>query len=548
MSCCPATPSPQAHGGADTDAPAQDTDIRAGESMDCYMRRSGNTTGRMDDKTDYIPDKIVTADIPLTSDASVGPDPNNGLQFALTPNAKATQLDWSIDQQITGITFSNTGVMKGKFDSQYFGKRLDIKITVEGVPDGETVKKTIDERTYTISPAAAKTSDTISFTHPLPGAVVTSKFGPRRPPASGASSQHGGADFALPGRKIGDVVAAADGTVEFTGFQAGGAGNYIKIKHLNTSNKHLCTTVYMHLEKIYVSVGQTVVGGQKIGLEGNTGVGTGAHLHFECRLPNGTKIDPVPLINSTLTVYPDTTPQNQGSGDPQTQNSQAVLTPSNVDAREGNCPDAANYPKDPDAKDETPVPAGDMSSAFEYAWFFTMTHEVGPHWTTASPNDPEVAAGLIETAAQRKKVGYVNMAADPGGETKFGVAQKPNPSINVRTITYEQAKNTGFNNYWARGTPGPKNLSATKPKTAVMLFDINYMHGVGAANKMFSNAGITDTLSDDDSLKALFNSRVATINSIVQNNPQRKIFLNGWTRRANEAYAYAQKFTPSTGG
>jgi hypothetical protein len=49
-----------------------------------------------------------------------------------------------------------------------------------------------------------------------------------------------------------------------------------------------------------VSVGQQVSAGQPIGKEGNTGIGTGAHLHFELRLPGDKPVDPIEYINGSI--------------------------------------------------------------------------------------------------------------------------------------------------------------------------------------------------------------------------------------------------------
>lgn len=75
-----------------------------------------------------------------------------------------------------------------------------------------------------------------------------------------------------------DVFASADGLVIDLkdGGWNNGYGNYIKIEHLNQIK-----TVYAHLDKINISLGDYVMRGQKIGEVGNTGESTGCHLHFE---------------------------------------------------------------------------------------------------------------------------------------------------------------------------------------------------------------------------------------------------------------------------
>lgn len=87
---------------------------------------------------------------------------------------------------------------------------------------------------------------------------------------------HSGIDIAL---KVGDsIYAAFDGVVRLAKYN-GGYGNCIVIRHHNNLE-----TLYGHLSKISVKIGQEVKAGDVIGLGGNTGRSTGPHLHFECRL------------------------------------------------------------------------------------------------------------------------------------------------------------------------------------------------------------------------------------------------------------------------
>jgi murein DD-endopeptidase MepM/ murein hydrolase activator NlpD len=87
---------------------------------------------------------------------------------------------------------------------------------------------------------------------------------------------HSGIDIAL---NTGDkIYAAFDGVVRLAKYN-GGYGNCVVIRHYNNLE-----TLYGHLSKIKVKVGEKVKAGDVIGLGGNTGRSTGPHLHFECRL------------------------------------------------------------------------------------------------------------------------------------------------------------------------------------------------------------------------------------------------------------------------
>jgi murein DD-endopeptidase MepM/ murein hydrolase activator NlpD len=100
--------------------------------------------------------------------------------------------------------------------------------------------------------------------------------------------RHTGLDF--PAAMGAPVAAAGVGTVASAGFNTGGYGNLVVIRH-----RLGFESWYAHLSTITVAVGAPVTGGTQIGLVGSTGNSTGPHLHFEVRR-FGTPIDPVPYL------------------------------------------------------------------------------------------------------------------------------------------------------------------------------------------------------------------------------------------------------------
>jgi len=118
---------------------------------------------------------------------------------------------------------------------------------------------------------------------PMEFSRVTSGFKMRFHPILQVWKAHLGVDYAAP---IGTAVrSVGDGVVEFAGVQ-NGFGNVVKIKHQGQTS-----TVYAHLSRINVRVGQSVSQGQNVGAVGMTGWATGPHLHFEYRV-NGVYQDP----------------------------------------------------------------------------------------------------------------------------------------------------------------------------------------------------------------------------------------------------------------
>jgi len=116
-------------------------------------------------------------------------------------------------------------------------------------------------------------------------APLGDSFGPR------GRRFHAGVD--LPAAAGTAVAAAAPGRVAWAGRREGGWGLLVTIAH-----SHGVRTMYAHLSRIKVRVGQRVAAHSHIGRVGATGRATGPHLHFEVRL-RGAAIDPLTALGRT---------------------------------------------------------------------------------------------------------------------------------------------------------------------------------------------------------------------------------------------------------
>ena len=124
--------------------------------------------------------------------------------------------------------------------------------------------------------------------------TITSRYGMRVHPFSRATggddtffSHHSGLDIS---NELGTPIqATADGEVTFTGWLSN-YGQTIIIKHSPDIE-----TVYGHLHRVHVRLGQPVKRGQQIGTMGETGRATGPHLHYEIR-KKGQAINPEPYL------------------------------------------------------------------------------------------------------------------------------------------------------------------------------------------------------------------------------------------------------------
>jgi murein DD-endopeptidase MepM/ murein hydrolase activator NlpD len=126
-----------------------------------------------------------------------------------------------------------------------------------------------------------------SFSWPASG-PITSPFGMRVHPGTGAFKMHTGIDIGAPMGAT--ITAAASGRVIFAGVESG-YGNTIIVDHGGQTS-----TLYAHCSQIFVGNNQDVQRGQAIGAVGATGDATGPHLHFEIRI-NGVAVDPTSRLH-----------------------------------------------------------------------------------------------------------------------------------------------------------------------------------------------------------------------------------------------------------
>jgi murein DD-endopeptidase MepM/ murein hydrolase activator NlpD len=113
--------------------------------------------------------------------------------------------------------------------------------------------------------------------------VLTSGYGWRW------GRMHQGVDIAGP---VGTpIYAAAPGVVVRSGWNSGGYGNMVDIRHPDGS-----LTRYAHNSRLLVAEGQEVSQGQQIAEMGSTGYSTGSHLHFEIHVPQQGRVNPIALL------------------------------------------------------------------------------------------------------------------------------------------------------------------------------------------------------------------------------------------------------------
>ena len=141
---------------------------------------------------------------------------------------------------------------------------------------------------------------TARLRHPVVGARRSAGFGDRRlyryDDDSTDRSIHNGVDFAAPEGTV--VVAAGAGTVVMARYRII-TGLTVVVEHLPA-----VYSLYYHLSRLNVALGDRVEPGTALGAVGSTGLATGPHLHWEVRAA-GVAVDPDVLVTTPLVDIPD---------------------------------------------------------------------------------------------------------------------------------------------------------------------------------------------------------------------------------------------------
>ncbi|MFJ6615383.1 peptidoglycan DD-metalloendopeptidase family protein [Streptomyces sp. NPDC091289] len=162
------------------------------------------------------------------------------------------------------------------------------KVAPKADPKPDTISADDSEGSGSSAQTGSSEATGSGWSAPLASANVTTQY--RASGASWSSGYHTGSDFqAASGTP---VLAIGPGTVVSAG-NSGSYGNEVVIQHEDGMYSQ-----YAHQSSLNVSVGQTVTGGQQIGLSGSTGNSTGPHLHFEVRTGPGygSDVDPVAYL------------------------------------------------------------------------------------------------------------------------------------------------------------------------------------------------------------------------------------------------------------
>lgn len=177
-------------------------------------------------------------------------------------------------------------IKKGKTGTKAVESEVVVEngtVTSNKVINEKIIKSAVTQKIQVGNNTDIYNGDGLILLLPVEG-YVSSAFGGRADPFTGAAAQHNGLDIAA---KTGtQIIAAAQGKVIQASDKKNGYGKCVIIEHSSGFQ-----TMYAHCSELLVSVGEYVKAGDTIALVGSTGRSTGPHLHFSVII-DGVYVDP----------------------------------------------------------------------------------------------------------------------------------------------------------------------------------------------------------------------------------------------------------------
>lgn len=143
--------------------------------------------------------------------------------------------------------------------------------------------------------------------------------------------------------------------------------------------------------------------------------------------------------------------------------------------------------------------------------------------------------------------GYINIGADPGGETKFGISKRSYPDLDIRNLTREQAIEIYRRDWWDKLRLGEINDADLAAKVLDLSVNVGREAGVKLLQRALRAAGkqvTIDGIMGPETLKAANETNpqivLAALRSeaagyyrlLVAQNPKLRVFETGWLNRA----------------
>ena len=190
------------------------------------------------------------------------------------------------------ITINQEKIVKKVFKRKYKIQRID-GLEEKKVTPPEEVYERIKEENKWIGEARSINSDLIFFKEkfiiPVENSIITGVYGSQRILNGKPKWPHYGLDFAADEGT--EIKAMLDGVVTLAERDLFYTGGTLIFDH-----GHGISTLYMHMEKIFVKKGQKVKVGDIIGTVGSTGRATGAHLDVRLNWFQ-TRLDPASVLD-----------------------------------------------------------------------------------------------------------------------------------------------------------------------------------------------------------------------------------------------------------